>query len=107
MQAGKLNRQVTIQKPKTPEAGEPFPTGWDDVTTVWADVKLPSGIQAIKSGIDVSVVKASIRVRYRTDITAAMRVAYDGIMFDIRAVLPDVSGRVYLDLVCESGGNAG
>lgn len=107
MRAGELNRRVTIQQHAAVADGEPFPTAWVDVATVWASMKSASGLQTIKSGVDVSVVKSSIRIRYRTDVTAGMRVVYQDQVFDIRAVLPDTAGRVFLDLVCESGQNQG
>lgn len=107
VRAGSLNRGVEIQQSSAPEIGEPFPTGWTTLATVWADVRHQSGVQSIKSGADVSVVKASIRIRRRTDVTAGMRVLVDGNAYDIRAVLDDVAGRVYCDLVCELGANSG
>ena len=64
MQAGTLNRRVTLQAPGTTqdELGQPI-TGWTDVATVWASVRHVSGLEAIKSGADVSVVKVSVRIR--------------------------------------------
>ena len=64
-------------------------------------------METVKSGVEVSVVKASIRIRRRTDVTAGMRVLCDGKVYDIRAVLDDVSGRVFTDLVVEVGANQG
>lgn len=109
MNAGKLNRRVTIQKLTTTldEYNEPTGTKWLDVATVWADIKMLSGLETVKANADVSVVKASIRIRYRTDITAGMRALCDGLVYDIRAVMPDVAGRVYTDLACEQGANEG
>lgn len=108
MQAGKLNRRVTIQAPNTAkdEYNEPI-GGWIDVATVWANVAHKSGLETLKSDADVSIVKASIRIRRRTDVTAGMRVLCDGKVYDIRAVLDDVAGRVFVDLVCETGANQG
>ena len=108
MRAGTLNRQITIQKQGTTldDYGEPT-SGWVVVATVWADVRHASGMETVKSGAEVSVVKASIRIRRRTDVTAGMRVLCDGKVYDIRAVLDDVSGRVYTDLVVEVGMNQG
>lgn len=110
MKAGTLNRKVTIQKLTTTldEYGEPTgPNIWVDVATVWSSIKHASGMETVKSGVDVSVVKASIRIRRRTDVTAGMRVLCDGKVYDIRAVLDDVAGRVYTDLVVELGANQG
>ena len=102
MQAGRLNRRCTLQAPGTAqdELGQPIP-GWTDVATVWGDVRLRSGLESIKAGAPVSVVQASIRVRYRAGITAGMRVVHNLQAFNITAVLPDVGGREYVDLVCE------
>ena len=46
--------------------------------------------------------RASIRIRRRDDITAAMRVVHGAKVYDIKAVLPDEHGRGFLDLVCEA-----
>lgn len=102
MQAGLLNRRVTLQAPGTTqdELGQPIP-GWTDVATLWADIRMKSGLESIKAGAPVSVVQASIRVRYRAGITAGMRVVHNLQAFNIVAVSPDVGGREYVDLVCE------
>lgn len=102
MQAGRLNRRVTLQAPGTAEdeLGQPIP-GWTDVATLWADIRMKSGLEAIKAGATVSVARASIRVRYRAGITAGMRVVHNLQAFNIVAVMPDVGGREFVDLVCE------
>lgn len=102
MQAGRLKRRCTLQAPgtATDELGQPIP-GWTDVATVWADIRMKSGLEAIKSGASVSVVQASIRVRYRAGITAGMRVLHNLQVYQITAVMPDVGGREYVDLVAE------
>lgn len=102
MQAGRLNRRVTLQSPSqsVDEIGQPIP-GWTDVATVWADIRMKSGLESIKAGASVSVVQASIRVRYRAGITAGMRVVHNLTAYEILAVQPDVGGREYVDLVAE------
>jgi SPP1 family predicted phage head-tail adaptor len=45
--------------------------------------------------------QVSIRTRYRTDITGAMRVVSQGVTYKINAVLPDLVERKHVDLVCE------
>lgn len=102
MNTGALNKRVKIQHLAAGQdaIGQPVMT-WSDFATVWASIRHPSGLQAIKGDADVSVVKASIRIRYRTDITAGMRVLHGAVVYDIKAVLPDESGKVHADLVCE------
>lgn len=102
MQAGRLSSRCTLQQPgtATDELGQPIP-GWTDVATLWADIRMKSGLEAIKAGATVSVVQASIRVRYRAGITAGMRVVHNLTNYNITAVMPDVGGREFVDLVCE------
>ncbi len=102
MQAGRLSTRCVIQQPgtATDELGQPIP-GWTDVATVWADIRMKSGLEAIKAGAPVSTVQASIRIRYRGDVNAGMRVVHNLVAYDIVAVMPDVGGREFVDLVAE------
>ena len=102
MRAGQLNTRVVVQQQSTtPDAlGQPT-LSWSTFATLWADVRHTSGVEAIKSDAIASVVRASIRVRYRGDLTAAMRVVHGSTTYNIVAVLPDVGGKEYVDLVCE------
>ena len=103
MRAGQLNRRVTIER-KTggvDAIGQPLPEGWETFAQVWANVRFLSGSEAIKADAQTSVVKASIRIRYRTGIDAGMRVIHGAAIYEIKAVLPDEVRREYLDLVCE------
>ena len=102
MQAGRLNRRCTLQQPgtTTDALGQPIP-GWTDVATVWGDIRMKSGLEAIKAGTPVSTVQASIRIRYRAGINAGMRVVHNLTAYNITAVQPDVGGREFVDLVAE------
>ena len=101
MQAGRLNRRCTLQSPSqsVDALGQPIP-GWTDVATVWADIRHRSGLSAIKSGADVSIVQSSIRIRYRAGLDSGMRVVHGSDIYDIRAVLPDAR-KQFVDLVCQ------
>ncbi len=102
MQAGRLNRRCTLQQPAAgfDELGQPIP-GWTDVATVWADIRMKSGLESIKAGAPVSVVQASVRIRYRSGVNAGMRLIHNLQAYEILAVQPDVGGREYVDLVCQ------
>lgn len=108
MQAGKLNRRVTIQQKTVvyDELHQPVSGSWTDLATVWASVLHISGIETIKAGADVSVTQASIRIRYRSGLDSSMRVLFDGKTYDIRGVLDDAN-REYTDLVCDLGASQG
>lgn len=103
MDAGKLNRRVKIQQLAAGQdaLGQPVQT-WSDLATVWANIKFNSGSETIKATAESSTAKASIRVRYRADITAGMRVLHGTTVFNIVAVLPDEQSRQHVDLACEN-----
>ena len=102
MQAGRLNRRCTLQQPgtATDALGQPIP-GWTDVATVWGDIRHLNGSESIKAGAVTSTVSASIRMRYRVDLRASMRVVANGTVYEIKAVLPDFQRREFVDLVGE------
>lgn len=102
MEIGKLNRRVVIQQLTAgqDEIGQPV-TAWTALATVWANIRYLNGLETIKADAQTSVVKASIRIRRRTDITAAMRVVFGATTFEIKAVLPDEQDRERTDLLCE------
>jgi SPP1 family predicted phage head-tail adaptor len=78
-----------------------------DVDTVWADVRYLNGRQYLTSNAEANAATASVRVRYRADLRANMRLVFGATVFDIVAVLPDEEGRDHLDLACATGANNG
>lgn len=103
MNAGKLNRRVSIEAKSggVDSWGQPLPDAWAPVCTVWASIKNLSGLGAIKADAAVSTVKTSIRIRWREDVKAGMRVVHGATVYRIEAVLPDAAGREFVDLVAE------
>ncbi|MDA8521983.1 phage head closure protein [Acidovorax sp. NCPPB 4044] len=106
MRAGDLNRRITIQRRGDAKGGwggspKPGADNWEEVGKAWASIKTLSGLGAIKADAEMSVVKASIRLRWRADLAAGMRVLHGGTVYDIKAVLPDTARREHVDLVCE------
>lgn len=103
LRAGKLNTLISILRLEEVQAGGGQVVGqWVEHAKVWADVKFPSGLGTIKADTDVSLVRGSMRIRFREDIRSDMRVAVSGAVYDIKAVLPDLAGREHVDLVCQS-----
>lgn len=103
MRAGTLNTRISIRRQGEVRSGGGQVVGqWVEHVATWADVKFPSGLGAIKAETDVSLVRASMRIRFRDDIRSDMRVVTGGLVFDIQAVLPDLARREYVDLVCQS-----
>lgn len=108
MRPGDLNRRVRIEQrgQGQDDLGQPIDT-WTEVATVWCNVRMLTGKETLTSDTDVGIASASIRIRYRTDITNGMRAIVDGVVFNIGAPLPDLAGREYVDLPCTTGSNNG
>lgn len=104
LRAGTLNRRITIQRPGTAknELNEVVPGGWVDVVAdLPAGIKTMNGAQTIKADAITSKVRVSIRVRYRTDIDASMRVVHGAMVYQVLVPIPDEERREHTDLVCE------
>ena len=102
MEIGRLNKRITIlhQVSGQDAAGQPIGE-WVEFAKPWASILHQSGAEAIRADAPASAVKASIRVRYRLDITPEMRVQYRAAVYEIKAVLPDEVRKDRTDLVCE------
>lgn len=104
MQAGTLKDRITIERhtQAKDQWGSLIPgtEAWVEVAKVWASVLHKSGLGTIKADAEVSIVRASIRIRRRAGVDAGMRVLFDGNVYELKAVLPGPT-REYIDLVCE------
>lgn len=112
MRIGPLNRQVSLQQKQEVPTGTGGSTiSWVEIATVWANVRLLNGLETVRSDFPVGVSGGSIRIRWREDIDPTWRVVYVAngktIVFDVKAVLPDLVGREYVDLSVEKGQNDG
>jgi SPP1 family predicted phage head-tail adaptor len=97
-----LNSLIVVQARAAGQDDLGQPNGaWADVCSIFADIRHPSGLETVRGGAEVSTIAASMRVRQRSDVTAAMRVQWAGRTYDIRAVLPDDHGRQFMFLVCK------
>lgn len=102
MNVGKLNRKIVIKSQSMNQADDGQPLNeWEPYASPWAHIRFMNGVETMKGDSPTSVAKASIRIRYREDITNAMQVVYNGITYRILAVLPDEAKREHVDLACE------
>lgn len=70
LNAGRLNRRVTIQVRSDPldGYGDSRPT-WTDVATVWAHVEPLSGKELAEAQVFVADASLNVTIRYRTDVS--------------------------------------
>jgi SPP1 family predicted phage head-tail adaptor len=66
-----------------------------------------SGREYVAAEAIQAQVNTRITIRYRADIIPSMRVLHEAVTYNIRAVLPDPTLRRHINLMCESGVNAG
>lgn len=107
LRAGTLNRRVTIQHHVTGqnEIGQPVDS-WENLAKtgdgkVWANIRMLNGREFLSGNAEQAQATASIRIRYREDVTAAMRVLHKDQVYEIVAVLPDEQNREHVDLACK------
>lgn len=97
-----LNHRITLlQRPVTSDALGESQGEWQDLAPVWADVRYLSGVETLRAGGEVSIAKASIRIRARAGLSAQLRVRYGAAVLDVGAVLPDAADSRYVFLACE------
>ncbi|MCC7006005.1 MAG: phage head closure protein [Ottowia sp.] len=98
----RLQKQITTQN----SLGESVGT-WINVALVWADIRYLNGKEYLAAQLEISKANISMRIRWRNDVNAAMRVLHGNHIYNIEVVLPDMQERMHLDLVCSIGLNKG
>lgn len=101
MRAGLLNRHVVLLNREERRDGANELIGeWVEVAVARASIRHTSGLSAIKAGAELAIVKASVRIRFRRDVTPGMRVQHGSDHYLVEAVLPDEMRREHVDMVC-------
>ena len=98
-----MNHRITLlRRDSSVDAAGRLSQIWAEVSTVWADVRFQSGAEVVRANADVSLKRASIRVRARKDVDAGWRVRYAGEEYEVKGPpLPDVD-RQFMFIVCEA-----
>ena len=109
MEGGNLRHRVAIQRRDTTldVFGQQVQT-WITLFTVWGMAEDISGREFVAAMAINSLATTHIMIRYRAGITAADRVLYDGVIYNITAPPIDPTGRKReLHLMCSRGINNG
>lgn len=103
LNAGQLDRRITIEARAAGVDSRGQPNGaWQTVATVWAQPMPAKGREYFAAGQLQAEGAMAWRIRYRTDLTAAMRVLEGATPYDIVAVVPSAN-REWVDLYCTQG----
>lgn len=105
MQAGRLRYRLRFEKPVRirDESGEVIVDQWVEAFTVWGAVEPLTGREYLASAEFRPGVSTRIRVRWRDDIDASLRILHAGIVYDIQAVLPLMGLHKEAQVMCGSG----
>ncbi len=103
MNAGKLNQRITLQRRKVGQAKSGQASGeWEDVCTVWAQVKCTNSGYADTDGVVRYEGVYRFYIRWRADVTAGMRVVWKGRVFELTGPPADwESDRIGLTLLAK------
>jgi SPP1 family predicted phage head-tail adaptor len=108
LRAGDLNRQVTLQARSTARVAGELAYSWTDVVPVMAAIHPLSGRELELAQAISAEASHQVTIRYRTNISAAMRLVYQGRFFNIASPPMDVEMRhEFLQLLCSEGLNDG
>ena len=105
IQAGDLNRRVTIERAvlvQDPGSGA-YSTSWETLATVWAEVQdvLPARAESVANNLNLSRRPARVRMRYRDDLDSTMRLFMDGRTLNIISGPAEIGLREGIEFVAE------
>lgn len=108
MDAGKLDRRITLQRVSETDDGYGTVAGaWNDIATVWAQLMPMSGAERLAALQGQSHANARFRIRKSSDVedlNAKDRIEYpSGIYYDIVSVREDERAYLVIDGVVNGG----
>lgn len=112
LRLGDLDCQITFQQRARPAKHDPESAGeapWADLATCWAQVQemLPSHGERLADGLVIALRPARIRLRYRPDITADMRIIYGARTLQIMAPPIELGRREGLEMMAQDFSTTG
>jgi SPP1 family predicted phage head-tail adaptor len=111
--AGDLDQLVTVQQRATVSGATQNALGentspWVDLATVWAKASPIRGREFFAQGQQQQTIDVMFVLRYRADITASMRVSWNGVPYAIAAPPIHVDARKeWLELMTVQGAHDG
>ncbi|WP_256720316.1 phage head closure protein [Paenibacillus odorifer] len=104
MEAGKLNKRVSILRPpnedETDDYGQPL-DDWPEVCKAWAGIQPLRGQDRATAAQVTSEVTTRIRIRYRQGVDRTMIVKYKDLEFEILYIIYPEFNRRELQLMCK------
>lgn len=111
MRIGKYNKRLLIQQPIDTQdaAGAPV-TSWVDFATVWAHIAPIKGAEAVTAGQTLAAMDTCIHIRHHpalAGLNEKWRCSYNVVIYNITSVANVKLANTEIELLCNSGKNAG
>jgi SPP1 family predicted phage head-tail adaptor len=109
VRGGDFNRRIAIQQRSsgTPDSFGQASQTWTDLLQCWARIEPLSGRELVLAQAQSAEVTHLVEIMYRPTVTAAMRVVYQGRIFNVLSVIDPDMAHVTLELLCSEGLNKG
>ncbi len=99
---GKLRHRVTLEQPvDTDDGAGGLTRAWTDVATLWARIEPLSADERVAAERIEAAADTRITVRWRADVTSAMRFSFGARVFEIRGLTDREERHRFLDCLCE------
>ena len=105
----RLRHRITLQQEiKTADGAGGYTRSWQNVTDLWAEINIISsrfryGRERLYAGQIQSELTHKIIIRYRSGITASMRLLFENRVFNIRSIANLQENDEILELLVEEG----
>jgi SPP1 family predicted phage head-tail adaptor len=100
LRIGDLNKSIVLQQQTRAADGMGgFTVTWADVDTIWAAIWPLSANETLQAGQTGMTITGRIRIRYRANVRASMRLKYGNRYFNIVSVINPSEGNEMLDLM--------
>lgn len=104
IRAGRLDRTITFQRQVAADGFDGAGSGlWVNVATVQAEIEdiLPSRSERMADVVSIASRPARIRIRFRTDLSADMRILYGARKMEIMAGPAEIGRRAGLEVIAQ------
>jgi SPP1 family predicted phage head-tail adaptor len=102
--ASRLRQRIMIQQPdNTSDDAGGIVKSWADLSPAWAEIEPLSAGESFQAERMQSATIHRITIRFRDDVTTAMRILFEGRIFNIRAITNLLERDILLELLAEEG----
>jgi SPP1 family predicted phage head-tail adaptor len=101
----RMDKRVLLQGPSYSSDGQGgSQETWNDISQVWAQIQPLNGYEKMQAMMIQSPITHKVMMRYRSDVTTALRLLYQDRVFDIKEVINVDEAKAFLQLRCVESG---